>query len=180
MDELIRDAQNGNTDAFEKLIGEHEKRIYNIALRMTGSRDDALDMAQEAMLKMYQNIRSFQGNSAFSTWVYRITVNVCLDELRKRKRKSALSLENVFEISDTDFSVEDLAEKSQKDKIVQEAIMKLEPNFRTVILLRDIQGFSYEETAQILKANMGTIKSRICRARKQLAQLLEPNRELFL
>lgn len=184
MDEnrLIKKAQKGDSKAFEELMEEHFKKIYNIAYRMTNNPDDASDMTQEVMIKLFRNIGSFKGNSKFSTWVYRVATNTCLDELKKSRRHSHTSLnaeidtgegELTVEVEDTSPTPEQATETKELRDMVAQAIVKLSPEHRTVIVLRDIRGFSYEEIAEILKCGAGTVKSRINRARASLKKVLQ-------
>lgn len=184
MDEprLIKRAQNGDSKAFELLIEAHFKKIYNIAYRIAGNPDDASDMTQEVMIKLFRNINSFGGNSKFSTWVYRVATNTCLDELKKLRRHSTYSInseintgdgEFLYEVEDTSPTPDLEVERSELADMVAKAITALNPEHRAIITLRDIQEFSYEEIANILNISEGTVKSRISRARMQLKKILE-------
>ncbi len=179
---LVKRAQKGDGKAFEMLIEEHFKKIYNIAFRMTNNADDASDMTQEVMIKLFKNITSFKGDSKFSTWVYRVATNTCLDELKKIRRNSHTSLnaeydtgdgEITYDAPDTEPTPEQYVEKRELSEMVAKAIGCLSPEHRAVIVLRDIKGFSYEEIADVLKCSSGTVKSRINRARAQLKNILE-------
>lgn len=179
---LIKRAQNGDSKAFELLIEAHFKKIYNIAYRISGNPDDASDMTQEVMIKLFRNINSFEGNSKFSTWVYRVATNTCLDELKKLRRHSTYSINSEISADDSEFQyeVEDTAptpdlevERNELSDMVAKAITFLNPEHRAIITLRDIQEFSYEEIANILNISEGTVKSRISRARMQLKKILE-------
>lgn len=184
MDEklLVKKAQKGDHKAFEQLIEEHFKKIYNIAYRMTGNPDDASDMTQEVMIKLFRNIGSFKGDSKFSTWVYRVTTNTCLDELKKNRRHSHTSLNTEYdtgdgeiacEVEDTSPTPEEMTEKRELRSMVADAVQRLSPDHRAAIVLRDIKGFSYDEIAKILSCSEGTVKSRISRARASLKEVLE-------
>lgn len=186
---LLDRAKAGEIAAFEQLIEAYQRKIFNIALRMVGNYDDAGDLAQEVLIRIYKSIRSFKEQSSFSTWVYRITTNVCLDEIRKRKNRKVISLDEEIQVEDGEMkrqvesnepSPEDTAEKSELQKLVGDAINDLPEDHRSVIILRDIQGFSYEEIAQMLQCPEGTIKSRINRARQALKNILQNKRELFI
>jgi RNA polymerase sigma-70 factor (ECF subfamily) len=179
---LVRRAQNGDTDAFENLVRNHERRVYNLCLRMMGSPEDAADAAQEALLKAWRSIGSFRGMSAFSTWLHRIAVNVCNDMLRRR-RPTPVSVEVMRESGweITDPQADNFAERSVNSQMVLEGLMRISPDHRTVLVLRDIQGFSYEEIGQMLECPTGTVRSRLSRARKSLAdavRAMEQNRRL--
>ena len=170
--ELIKKAQNGDLRSFEQLAAEFQGKIFNIALGIMGNPHDAEDAAQNALIKIYRAIGDFKFQSKFSTWVYRITTNVCMDELRKSKRPSKVSSDELgddaFGICDT----ESQALKSETAEKLREAISGLNDEHRKVIVLRDINGFSYEEIAKITKSSTGTVKSRISRARAALKETL--------
>lgn len=179
---LVKKAVNGDNSAFEALMEEHMGIIYNIALRMAANQDDAEDMTQEIMIKIFRSLGSFKGNSKFSTWIYRVAVNTCLDELKKKKNKKHLSLdaeisgddgESQIEIKDDSPSPEKLAEQNELRDMVASAVKLLSDEHRAVIVLRDIRGMSYSEIAEILGCSDGTVKSRISRARAQLKMILE-------
>ena len=177
-DLLVHKAQKGDIEAFEELICAYEHRIYNIAYRMMGNPDDAMDVAQEALLKIYRSFKKFKNQSTFSTWIYRVTVNTCLDELRKKKKGFLLHLndeegsgKDIMD-SSSDSLPEVSYERKERLKSLQKAILELVPDYRSVIVLRDIQGFSYEEIAEILHCPLGTVKSRINRARAELRKKL--------
>ena len=179
---LIKRAVKGDNTAFETLMEKYMGVIYNIALRMSASRDDADDMTQEIMLKIFRSIASFKGNSKFSTWIYRVAVNTCLDELKKKKNKTVLSLDKEFEDDDGTSQIElkddrplpeAVAEQRELKDMVAAAITHLSDEHRAVIVLRDIRGMSYSEIAEIMKCGDGTVKSRISRARAQLKTILE-------
>lgn len=180
MDDLtLKKAQKGDASAFSALVSEHEGRAYSLALRLMGNREDALDATQEAWIKMYKNIKSFRGESSFSTWVYRIVYNTCLDQLRRRK--NVISLEGVQEknegfrlASDTETPEAAYTHTEIRDAI-RKGLDTLVPEHKQIIVLRDIQGFSYEEIAEILGTEIGTVKSRLFRARKNLEKYLLNN-----
>lgn len=184
MDEgwLIKQAQKGDNKAFELLIDEHFKKIYNIAYRLSGNEADASDMTQEVLIKIFRHIGSFSGNSKFSTWVYRVATNTCLDELKKIKRRSTYSLdaeldtgenEVVVQVRDEAPTPDIAAEQKELSAAVGKAIKRLSPDHSAVVILRDIQGMSYEEVAKILNCSVGTVKSRLNRGRAQLKKILE-------
>lgn len=185
---LVAKSKKGNLNAFEELIGGYEKKAYNIAYRIMGNEEDAKDMAQEAFIKIYKSIQNFREESSFSTWLYRIVTNVCLDELRKRKKDKLVPLEMnietekgtaVVELSAEKETPEDVFERVEKRQLIQNAILSLGEDYKTVIILRDIQGFGYEEIATILNCSLGTIKSRINRARNMLKEKLRYQLELY-
>jgi RNA polymerase sigma-70 factor, ECF subfamily len=185
---LLSSAKKGDIEAFEKLTGQYRKKIYNIALRMTGNREDASDLAQEVLIKVYKSLRSFREESSFSTWVYRITKNLCIDEFKKQSRRKTVSLDENVELKENTVKRQvesdepgpyEQYEKSEIKRIVTDAIGALSEEHRMVIILRDLQGFSYEEISKIVKCPEGTVKSRINRARQALKELLGANRELL-
>ncbi len=180
---LLRRAQNGDAQAFDELMSPHEKRIYALCLRMSGNREDALDCAQEAMLRVWRALHTYRKQASFSTWMYRIATNTCLDMLRKKKTRPSVSLDA---LTDMGFSPTDpvgdpvtQAESSARKRTLAEGIGLLPPDMRAALILRDVQGFSYEEVAAILDTPLGTIKSRINRAREKLRGILFQNAELF-
>ena len=181
--ELIRRAGRGDQDAFEQLLSAQEGRMYAVALRMCGSHEDAQDCMQEAMIRIYRAISGFKGQSAFATWVYRITMNTCLDELRKRKSRQATSLdamvENGYSPTDEEDTPERHSVQSEQRRLLERAIADLPEDMRSAVVLRDIQGLSYEEISQALDTNVGTIKSRISRGREKLRSVLSQQPELF-
>ena len=180
---LISRASAGDGAAFSELMAMHERRMYAVALRMCASREDAQDCLQDAMLRIFRSIGNFKGQSSFSTWIYRITMNTCLDELRRRKSRGATSLDSMLDSgwspSDNDNMPEKQAVASEQRRVIDRAISELPDDMRSAIVMRDVQGFSYEEIADVLDANIGTIKSRISRGREKLRQILKENVELF-
>ena len=177
---VIQSVLDGDVNAFETLVKEYEKNVYNLALRMTGNSEDAADMSQEAFIKAYNSLSSFRGDSKFSVWLYRIVSNVCLDYLRSRTRKPTVSLstenddgeEVELDIADESQSPELLLDRSLTRDAVRRGLAALPPDHREILLLREIQGLSYEEIAAALGLEAGTVKSRIFRARKKLCSVL--------
>lgn len=187
--DLLERSKAGDIAAFEQLIEGYQRRIFNIALRMLGNYDDAGDLTQEVLIRIYKSIKNFKEQSSFSTWIYRITTNVCLDEIRKRKNRKFISLDEEIRLEDGDMkrqiesdepSPEASAEAGELKKMVNDSIALLSEEHRIVIVLRDIQGFSYEEIAEMQKLPEGTVKSRINRARQALKNILKSRRELLL
>lgn len=185
---LIKKALTGDIDSFEKLIINYEKKVYNIAHRMFGNEHDAYDASQEIFIKVYNNLNKFDYKSSFSTWLHRLAVNTCIDEYRKAKRKmkKTTSLDETVPVGDGDL-VKQFEDKAltpeqrilQKEEVneVREAIGMLKEEHKVVIILRDIQNYSYDEIASILDCSMGTVKSRISRARNSLKDIIIRNRE---
>lgn len=185
---LVKQASEGNMQAYEELIRAYQKKVYNIAFRMMGNSEDAEDIAQETFIKVYRSLSKFRGDSAFSTWLYRIATNISIDQLRKKKNRMVVYIDNNVEgeegdiqrqLKDDSPSPEDIAETKELKNTVQNAINRLSPDHKAVIVLRDIKGLQYDEIARILNCPEGTIKSRINRARLSLHSLLSGNRELF-
>ena len=170
----------GDANAFEHLVHAYEKTVYNLALRTLGNREDAEDVTQEAFLKAYRSLGSYRGDSKFSVWLYRIVSNLCLDLLRSRQRKPVQSLTvedddgeiGELEISDEHFSPEKLLDRKLTRESVQRGLDSLPDDARQILLLRELQGMSYEEIGQALDLEPGTVKSRIFRARKRLCAFL--------
>lgn len=187
--ELLRRSKEGHVASFEELISSHQQKVYNIALRMLTNEQDAFDASQEVFLKVYKNLDKFQENSSFSTWLYRITTNTCLDFIRKHKdRKNDVSIdaqvefddgETSFQLKDKKVDVEEEVLKKERRQVLLEAISQLNPEHRKMIVLRELQGMSYQEIAEITGANIGTVKSKINRARISLKNSLEKYKELF-
>lgn len=178
---LVQKALEGDVDAFESLVTTHEKSVYNLAFRMVSDREDAMDIVQEVFIKAYHALPSFRGESRFSTWVYRVCVNTCLDYLRKKQKSTWFSLDQPVTSKDSVFQreVEDLAEDVQQEveqKLLGEEIInileELDPGYRALIVLCDIQGYSYQEISDILNLSLGTVKSRLHRARNMIRRLL--------
>ena len=177
---VVRRVQDGDVNAFGDLVAAYEKNVYNLALRMTGSAQDAEDMAQEAFLKAYSSLAGFRGESKFSVWLYRIVSNVCLDFLRKKGKRQTVSLsaedddgeDVVLDVPDTAQSPEALLEKKLTRDAVRRGLASLPEDARQILLLREIQGLSYEEIGETLGLEAGTVKSRIFRARKKLCAFL--------
>ena len=178
--QIVQRVLQGDVNAFEKLVLEYEKSVYAITQRMTGNAEDAADMTQETFIKAYNSLSSFRGDSKFSVWLYRIATNVCLDFLRSRSRKPTVSLsvedddgeEVELDIADESQSPERLLERGLTRDAVRRGLDALSPEYRQILLLREIQGLSYEEIADALTLEVGTVKSRIFRARKRLCAFL--------
>ena len=181
---LVQATTEGDSSAFEKLVLENQSRVYNLALRIVGNEDDAFDMSQEAFIKAYNSIGNFRGESRFSVWLYRLTTNVCLDYLRSQSRRAHGSLTfsddeedgKELEIPDDRFSPETLAEKKELREAVRRGLERLPPDYKTIIVLRELEGLSYEEIALVLSLEVGTVKSRIFRSRKKLCDILLTDR----
>jgi len=177
---LLDQCRRGNANAFERLVAQYEKKVYNLAFRMVGNHEDASDIAQEAFLKVYTSLDQFRGESSFSTWLYRVVSNACLDELRRRARHRVVSIDTPVSVDDpsprqipsNDPEPGHEIEKAEVQTAVQEGIKELPDDHRIILVLRDIQGLSYEEIAQVLDMPLGTVKSRLNRARLGLRDRL--------
>ncbi len=188
--EYIRLSLEGDMTAFEQLVLLYENKILNYCYRMLGNRADAEDATQEVFVKLFRFLESYTGQSAFSTWLYKIASNVCLDYLRKHKRHRAETVslhqkndegdEFLLNVKADAPSPYETAQKKEAQRALAAALLKLGEEQRRVIVLRDVNGLSYEEIARITGLNEGTVKSRINRARQALKKLLEKDRELFL
>ena len=175
--QLLEMARAGSLPAFEELVSAYEKKIYNYCLRMTNSKEDAEDLTQEVFIKVYKSMKSFKGNCQLSTWVYRIAHNICIDKYRKIKA-NVISLSHPkgredgreVELASVDPSPEEKMITREQQKFLMECINGLKPEYRSVIILRDVQHYSYEEIADILGVPLGTVKSHISRARTALRE----------
>jgi RNA polymerase sigma-70 factor (ECF subfamily) len=174
--ESVRRVQAGETDAFEALVRRHEKAVINLLYRWLGDYDEAAEVAQEVFLSAYRSIRRFRGDAKFSTWLYRIAVN-----LGKNRRKSMLALhhrmmpiENNDPVGDAANDPVEVAEKAEVHNLVQQSLKALETDDALLILLHDLQDVPYEEIAHILDIPIGTVKSRLHRARQALRPKLAP------
>ena len=178
--ELVSRARAGDTAAFEQLMLDSQDRVYTLCLRMTGNREDALDLAQETFLNAWRGLSSFQGNSSFSTWVYRLASNACIDFLRKRKRRqqgeSPHSLDDeeapLPEPADPRGSPEEELEGRELRRAVERGLQALPDHHRQVLVMRELSGMSYQEIGAVLDLDLGTVKSRIARARLALKKFL--------
>ena len=177
---IIDDVRSGNVNAFEQLVADQSKIVYNLCLRMVGNEQDAYDLSQEAFLKAYTNLSAFRGDSKFSSWLYRMTTNLCLDFLRRRSRQKTVPFtydtddggEDFLQIPDNAPSPETEAERRELRDAVRQGLSKLPEGQREILLLREIGQLSYEEIAGQLALEPGTVKSRIFRARKKLCEIL--------
>ncbi|SHF12049.1 MULTISPECIES: sigma-70 family RNA polymerase sigma factor [Thermoanaerobacter] len=174
-EELLERAKAGEVEAFEILTSEHQKYIYNVILKIVFDKEEALDLTQETLLKAYLNIKKFKGNSSFRTWLYRIAINCAIDYLRKRnvERSNFRKIEE-FENEVKDFETpEEVVDKKLTAEIVMKEINKLPLDYKVVLILRDIEGLNYEEISKIMNLNLGTVKSRLWRARNLLKERIK-------
>jgi len=179
---LIADCLCGRTDAFGELVYRYQARLYNAAIRLVDSHDDAADVVQDAFLNAYQALHTFKGDAEFFTWLYRIAFNTAIS--LKRKRKATISLESagpdggIDPDDPSEYVKPGLAlERSEDEARLQDAMNRLSHEHREVLVLKDIEGMKYEEIAEILAVPIGTIRSRLHRARLELRELLQPEDE---
>lgn len=186
--QLIERSRRGDQTAFDALVRRYEKQIFNTAYRLAGSPDDAADIAQEAFVRAWNNLRSFRGDASFSTWIHRIVTNVFLDERKRARARPQRSLEETIDLEansvrrqfeDTGPSPQERAETRERWELLEQAIATLPPPQRVMVVLYHTQGRSYEEIADIMNLPMGTVKSRLNRARLALRDKLAPVAELF-
>ncbi len=178
--ELIKEFQDNNTlEAYEALVNRYKDPLLNFVFRFVGDRDASMDIVQDTMIKFYLNKDSYKSFAKFSTWIYTIAGNLAKNELKRRKRRKIYSLntdedERVPQIEDKSFVQPDRAADSNvKNKIIQKALLNVKEVYREVVILRDVQELSYEESAEITGLSIGTVKSRINRGRTQLQKLLK-------
>ncbi len=176
---IIRKAQKGDIAAFEELVKAHEGFVYNLALRSLRLETDAQDAAQEVFIKAWTSLGSFRGDSKFTVWLYRITGNVCTDMLRRRRSDTiSLTVDNgeggdtELEITDTAATPHEALERKERSAALASALESLPDDYRRALLLRESGDMSYDEIASALKIDIGTVKSRIFRARKKLREIL--------
>lgn len=177
---IIARVSDGETDAFEVLVNAHERRVYSLCLRMTGNPEDAEDLAQEAFVRAYQSIAGFKGESGFGSWLYRLAKNICIDFLRREKRREKSSLTYLdeggnavdIEVPDERFAPDRALEQRQTAEAIGRGLDTLTPEHRDILILREIHGKSYDEIAEALGLTAGTVKSRISRARMVLCKFL--------
>lgn len=186
--DLVSAAQKGDLEAFNQLVITHQEKIFNLALRILGDKDSAEDITQNTFLAAFRNLARFR-NGSFRSWLYRIATNACYDELRHAKRYPVLSTEAGY-LAEEKFTPLDempgfniLPEKEydrhEREQVVQHALDRLETDQKSVVVLIDLQDFDYQEAAQILEVPIGTVKSRLARARLRLSQILSPRGGVF-
>jgi RNA polymerase sigma-70 factor (ECF subfamily) len=185
---LIQDAQGGNLDAFNTLILHYQDSVFNTALRILGDEDQAADAAQEAFISAFKGIASFRGGS-FKAWLMRTVTNACYDELRRKKRRPTTPLEPDTDegeemdsprwLADPNMTPDQVAEADELEHAIQHCLDNLPLEFKTVVVMADIQGMDYVEVASAVRAPLGTIKSRLARARLRLRECLQGFAELL-
>ena len=179
---LVGYAQKGQARAFSELVRRHHVRVFHTAYGMVGNREDADDLAQLAFIKAFQSLDKFKGQSLFSTWLYRISINCCLDWIKARHRKYDVKMDDEWwyrQADDealfagpkrTDYRVE----QGELRDVLAQVMADMPPIFRSVLVLRELNGLSYQEIAHVEGCSVGTVKSRLFRARAQLRKLLKP------
>lgn len=177
--ELIRQIKRGDEKAFEELIKRYSNRIINLATQIMGSQDEGWDIAQEVFISVWKNIKSFDIGKNFYPWIRKITINACYEELRRRKGHLESSLDDVeddepsIDLPDKTYSPEDILDKIELKEMVEKALNSLPEHYRVTLWLRIIENLSYEEIAETLNINIGTVKSRINMARKMMQDRLK-------
>jgi RNA polymerase sigma-70 factor (ECF subfamily) len=178
---LVSEAKAGNYAAFEELVNRYEKKIYRLGMNITGNREDAEDVLQEAFLKAFEHLPEFREDSRFYTWIVRIAVNEALMKLRKRRTSREVPIEDfsnesgevlVREFADWKPNPEQEYARAELEGILQRGVKALPEGFRTVFYLRDVEGLSTEETADLLNLSVGAVKARLFRARLRLREEL--------
>lgn len=186
--QLIDRCKRGDQEAFDTLFRIYEKRVYNLAYRLSGNYDEANDISVDAFVRVFQALKLFRGDANFSTWLFRIVTNVYLDRRKRTRNKQHLSLEEYIELDENSVArqVEDpgptpdlVVEGHERSELLQKAIAALPDYQRTMVVLYHTEGLAYDEIAEVLGLPIGTVKSRLNRARLTLREKLEPLKELF-
>lgn len=185
--ELVEKAKQGDQTAFEQLVRDNQTKVYSLALRFTGDREEAADLAQEALVRAWQGLGGFQGESSFSTWVYRLTTNVCIDHIRKKTRREevepVVSLDDArgawAEPADWEQDPQRRLERSERGQALARGLSRLPGWQRRILVLREVFGLSYREIGEKLDLDLGTVKSRIARARLALRDILLEDGNFF-
>ncbi|MFH1811999.1 MAG: sigma-70 family RNA polymerase sigma factor [Pseudomonadota bacterium] len=184
--DLVERAQKGDRRAFGLLVERYQRRVYAVAFGMLHNRDDAMDVVQDAFVKVHRHIEAFQGNASFYTWLYRIVANLCIDVRRRRSRRPEAELNEAVVHSDVLSTGVDVAPRNPEANPVENltrrelsaemnrALDDLSENHRLILLMREVEGLSYEELAEVLKISKGTVMSRLFHARKNMQKALRP------
>jgi RNA polymerase sigma-70 factor (ECF subfamily) len=179
---IVQKVQAGNVGAFDQLVQKYREHIFSVIYNMTSNREDASDLAQETFIKAFQAIGRFKGKSSFFTWIYRIAVNTTMTFLKKRSRRRYISYENIDEEASGAEIVERLTAKNRSEKgaliselqeKLNDALQKLSPKHRTVVILHEIEGLEHAEIAEITQTSVGTVRSRLHYAKQQLQSFLQ-------
>jgi RNA polymerase sigma-70 factor (ECF subfamily) len=179
-EKLVRRAQRGNMPAFEELVGRHRDKIYARAFSMMRNEDDAVDLSQEAWVKGWQRLKQFQGDSSFVTWMTRIVINLCLDQLRKHKRQRAESIEQLEDdlggverqMPAVSINPTEGLERTELRARIDKALGQLSYEHRTVLILHEFEDLEYKEIAKRMQCSIGTVMSRLFYARRKMANLM--------
>ena len=161
-------------ESIEDIISKNEKRVLNVLRNMSLTKEECLDVAQEVFVKVYRNLKNFRGESDIKTWIYRITLRSGVDYIRKKKRLRETPIELKFDLRDTARSQREKLNEEERKSIVREAVNRLHPKYREIIILRELEELSYSQIAEILKCHLGTVESRLSRARTRLKEMLKP------
>jgi RNA polymerase sigma-70 factor (ECF subfamily) len=178
--ELVEKARTGDRRAFGKLVEKYQRRVYSLAFGILRQREDAWDVAQEAFVKAYKKLDRFEGTAAFYTWLYRITYNLSIDTLREKTRRETVDLDEGKKVEDAldgdpaSEHPDQMAQRKELHRVLQAAMSKLSDKHRAIIVLREVEGLSYEEMAEVLGISKGTVMSRLFHARQNLQTLLSP------
>jgi RNA polymerase sigma-70 factor (ECF subfamily) len=182
--ELMRLTAEGDMTAFKELVDKYQRAVINLAYRFLGSREEAEDIAQEVFLKVYKAAKRYKPEARFATWLFRITNNTCLNELRQRKRKQEISLEPSSDHSEKDFTMDVPApeetrpdiqlEREERNQIIQKSLETLPPNQRMAFILKRFEGLSYQEIAEVLNTSVSAVESLLFRAKQNLRTVLSP------
>jgi RNA polymerase sigma-70 factor (ECF subfamily) len=176
-DDIVARCRSGDREAFAVLVRKYQSKVLTLATRILDNRSEAEDVAQDIFVKVFLSLREFRGAARFSTWLYRITVNHCLNHIRRRARQQQTLVASDSEGWGQEASVSNpykTLEQKERWALVQAKLQALTPEHRTIILLRDFEGLAYEEIAEVLQLEIGTVKSRLHRARMELKTQLEP------
>ena len=185
--ELIARAQKGDQDAFGRLVLTHQNRVFILCVHMVGNREEAEDLAQEAFFKAWRSLGGFHGESSFATWMHRLTTNLCLDHLRKQTRRQTVAVTVSLDDEETAFTEpadpgsdpQQELERKERQRAVEKALKELPEHHRRALIMREVSGLSYQEIADALELDLGTVKSRIARAREALRKRLLEDGNFF-
>lgn len=181
--EIVKRAREGDEKSLEFIVKKYQNRVANLIFKIVGDESIVEDLTQDVFLRVIESLKDYKFESALYTWIYRITVNICIDEIRKRQRSKTYLLSDVLIQNPKSEPYHSQTEKSFEQKelreIIENAISKLPAEYKTVIILREFEDLPYEEIAKVLKISVGTVKSRLFRARKLLAEHLKEYKEVL-